>query len=339
MRIAIVKLSALGDIVHAMVVLQFIKRFDSSISIDWIVDERFKELLNLNPHLNEVYTVNLKNAKKKKSILALFHELNKLRKLDSYDLVIDLQGLIKSAIISRLIPSKKTIGFDKFSTRESLAAILYNKSFSYSYDKNVIQRNISLVGFALGFLITSEELQNKVPFLFYSSEENIDLKLSNSKQNILLISGASNQSKLYPAAKLAKLSTLVDANFYVSWGNKEERMIAQNIKSFSKSVTIFDKKSLDGLMCLISKFDLVIGADTGPTHIAWALNIPSITLFGSTPGYRNTLITNFNKIIETDSMVDPLKINHSDYSIKDISPKEIANLSKDILANLKKNNL
>ena len=74
MRIAIVKLSALGDIVHAMVVLQFIKSFDSQISIDWIVEDSFKDILSNHPHIDQVYVVNLKNAKQKKSIICLFKE-------------------------------------------------------------------------------------------------------------------------------------------------------------------------------------------------------------------------------------------------------------------------
>ena len=106
MRIAIVKLSALGDIVHAMVVLQFIKKFNAEISIDWIVDDKFKKLLDCNQDINNIYSVDLKNVKKKKSIFGFCKEIWKLRKLDSYDLVIDMQGLIKSAFVSKLIPSK-----------------------------------------------------------------------------------------------------------------------------------------------------------------------------------------------------------------------------------------
>jgi len=112
MRIAIVKLSAIGDIVHAMIVLQFIKNFNKEILIDWFVDREFKELLENNDDINQIYTLNLKKAKKNKSLLILLTELNKLKKLDYYDVVIDIQGLIKSAVISKLIPSKKTIGFD-----------------------------------------------------------------------------------------------------------------------------------------------------------------------------------------------------------------------------------
>ena len=77
---------------------------------------------------------------------------------------------------------------------------------------------------------------------------------------------------------------------------------------------------------------MVIGGDTGPTHIAWALNIPSLTLFGPTPGYRNTYITKINKIIESNSKVDPYKINKDDYSIRDIDVQEILNNARKLLS-------
>ena len=86
MRIAIVKLSAMGDIVHAMLVLQCIKKFNDKISIDWIVEERFKDLLQYNPHINKLHLVNFKNAEKRGSILTLLRDLNKLRYHDIYDL-------------------------------------------------------------------------------------------------------------------------------------------------------------------------------------------------------------------------------------------------------------
>ena len=79
MRIALVKLSAMGDIVHAMLVLQFIKKFNPKISIDWIVEESFKDLLKFNPHINKLHLVNFKNAEKRSSILALLRNLEKLR--------------------------------------------------------------------------------------------------------------------------------------------------------------------------------------------------------------------------------------------------------------------
>ena len=82
---------------------------------------------------------------------------------------------------------------------------------------------------------------------------------------------------------------------------------------------------------MISKIDLVIGPDTGPTHMAWALDRPSITLFGSTPGYRNAYVTKINRIIESKSQVNPYKIDKNDYSIQDIDPNKILQVAKDLL--------
>ena len=91
------------------------------------------------------------------------------------------------------------------------------------------------------------------------------------------------------------------------------------------------KLSIDSLISLISQVDLVIGPDTGPTHLAWALNIPSITLFGPTPAYRNTYSTSINKTLESNSKVKALKINKLDYSINNINVDEIVRLAQHLL--------
>ncbi|MDA7437935.1 lipopolysaccharide heptosyltransferase I [Candidatus Pseudothioglobus singularis] len=330
MRIAIVKLSAMGDIVHAMIVLQFIKKFNNKISIDWIVEERFKDLLKSNPHINELHLVNFKDAKKNKSILVLLRGLNKLRNHDIYDLVIDMQGLLKSAIISKLLPSKQIIGFDKFSSRERIASNFYNKRFNCPYEANVILRNISLIEFALGFRVEKQQIYNKVPFI-YSNEKQIDIKKIKSKKNILIIPGASHPSKRYPVEGFVKLVQLLEANYIILWGNSEEELLAKEIKKRASDVKICPKLSIEKLASIISQLDLVIGPDTGPTHIAWALNIPSITLYGPTPGYRNTFETEFNKIIESDSNVNPNMIDKNDYSIRNIEAENIVMKARELL--------
>ena len=326
MRIAIVKLSALGDIVHAMVVLQFIKKFNQEISIDWFVEECYKELLEFNPQINKVHSVNILRAKEKKSIFILIKELMKLRKLSSYDLVIDMQGLIKSAIISQLIPSKHTLGFDEESVREKLASKFYNKHFKYNYHDNVIERNFEIVKSAIGFPSSKNELLFKKPFLYAAAKYNAELLL-NSKKNILIIPGASNKSKCFPVDKFAEVINTIDENFIIVWGSKNELVLAQQIKALAPKSKVSDNLSLDSLISLISQVDLVIGSDTGPTHMAWALNRPSITLYGSTPGKRNSLITDKNIIIESSSKVDPYKINKKDYSIRNIKVDDIVKMT------------
>jgi heptosyltransferase-1 len=330
MKIAIVKLSALGDIVHAMVVLQFIKKFNRSIEIDWIVEESYKELLEFNPDISNVHVINIKKAKQKKSIYLLLNELKKMRKLGPYDLVIDMQGLIKSALIGRFINTPTLIGFNKFSIRESLASLFYNKTFDYGYDKNVIERNIALIKFSLEVKISKQQIENKLPFLF-ANQKYSNSNLSNIKKNILLVPGASHHSKCYPVEKLAKFTTLLDANFLVIWGNQTEKIMADKLKALSPSINVCEKIPIELLISLISKFDLVIGPDTGPTHLAWALNISSITLFGPTPGYRNTYLSKVNQIIESSSKVNPFKIDKNDNSMKDIDIQEILKVSQVLL--------
>ena len=330
MKIAIVKLSALGDIIHAMFILQFIKKYNNKILIDWIVEESYKELLELHPNINNVHVVKFKKAKKKKSLYLFLNEIKKVRKFGKYDLVIDMQGLIKSALISHFIVSNVTLGFDKSSAREGLASIFYNKTFTCSYEKNIIERNLKIINFALGLDIKKEEVLKKLPFL-YSSKKYSHGNLSSLKKNILLIPGASNESKRLPASKFIKLATLIDANFIVIWGESDEKILADEIKGSSQNIHVLEKLNLEQLTLLIKQVDLVIGPDTGPTHMSWALNIPSITLYGSTPGYRNSCSTNINKILESDSTVNPFKINNNDHSIKDLNVEEIVEIANKLL--------
>ena len=142
MKIAIVKLSALGDIVHGMVVLQFIKKNYPESEIDWFVEKRFFGVLENNPHINQIHQVSLKSVNKSKSLFLIWKELRKIRKLGKYELVIDMQNLLKSAVISRVIPSDKTIGLDRNSAREGIASIFYNQMFS-------ININIFMIAFAI----------------------------------------------------------------------------------------------------------------------------------------------------------------------------------------------
>ncbi|HIF46969.1 lipopolysaccharide heptosyltransferase I [Candidatus Thioglobus sp.] len=332
MRIAIVKLSALGDIIHAMIVLQFIKQHLPNSSIDWIVEEGFKDILANNPDIDNIYTVNIKKAKKNKSLRLLFQELKKLRNLPKYDIVIDAQGLIKSAIIARTIPSVKTFGFDKNSLRESFAAKFYTDTCEIDYSKNIIKRNIKLVSSALEITASHHEILNKQSFLFSNSQISSDF-LSDDRANIAFIPGASFESKVYPADQYAQIANELKSqvNFIALWGNKLERNMAEQIQKIAPNVHIADQLTLNELKSFIMQTDLVIGGDTGPTHIAWALNIPSITLFGSTPGYRNTYATSINQILESKSTVDSYKIDKNDFSIKTIKVNDIVKMAKELI--------
>ena len=325
MKIAIVKLSAMGDIIHAMVALQFIKKADPTIEIDWIVEESFRQILENNPHINKILPINLKSIKKEKQ--QLFKEIKKIKSYASnhYDLVIDAQGLIKSAISSKLL-GKEIVGFSKNSIREGIASYFYKQKVEIAYEANAIERNVKVLCEPLGIKVNQENILNKEPFLYYKSTPKLPIE-----NYILFVVGASVATKIYPKELFLEVTKKLNEKILVIWANEEEKSIAQFLKEHSHNVTIAPKVNLDELKALIHQAKLVIGADTGPTHMAWALNIPSITLFGNTPEYRNTYLTNINKVLKSNSVVNPLKLDKNDYSIKEIDPNEVANLAKELL--------
>ena len=329
-KIAIVKLSAMGDIIHSMVALQYIKKQFPAIQIDWIVESAFGQVLQNNPHVNNIYKVNLKKIKKDKlSIFKQIKEINALSK-NKYDLILDAQGLLKSSIVSKLLGSK-IAGFDKNSTRESIASFFYNYKVNIAYDENAIDRNVKLLSTPLNFNISKEDILNKEPFLYFKDEDkNIYNYLSNEKKNIIFVIGASWPSKIYSKEKFAKIINSLNENCLIVWGSKEEKEMADDISSNSNA-KVLPKVDLNSLKAIISKANLVIGNDTGPTHMAWGLNVPSITLFGNTPGYRNTYVTSINKIVESDTKVDPCKLDRNDFSIKDIDEEMIIEEARRLL--------
>lgn len=329
-RIAIIKLSAMGDIIHAMVALQYIKRQYPNLQIDWFVESAFAPILENNPDINEIIKLDLKSIKKDKKEILNQIKLIKKYENNCYDLVIDAQGLIKSAIVSFFL-GKSRVGFSKNSTREKLASFFYTKKVDIAYDKNAIERNVKVLSQALNFDIPKDDILNKKPFLFYKNENEVIYEyLNKDKKNVLFVIGASWRSKMYSKEKFAKIINNLDENCLITWGNESEKDIADFIANISKA-KVLPKLDLNSLKAIMSKVDLVIGNDTGPTHMAWALNISSITLFGNTPGYRNTYITNTNKIIESKSIVNPFKLDRNDFSIKEIDENEIINMAKGLL--------
>lgn len=330
MKIAIVKLSALGDIVHAMVVLQFIKKYLPHSHIAWIVEERFATLLAHNPDIDSVHTVNLKALKKNKK--QFFTELKKVKLYaqNHYDIVIDMQGLVKSAVVSRLLG--KSVGFDTYSIREKTAAWFYTKSFSVPYEKNVILRNVDLAAQALEMPVGREEINQKVSFLFFapSDAHSVAPYIVEHQHNIVYIVGSSWQSKVYPKEKFVQIIEGLQGNHLLVWGNEEEKGYAEYIAKHTKAKVVF-QMDLNQLKALISKADLVIGGDSGPTHFAWALNRPSITLFGPTPSTRNVLETPINKVLDCGKTINPFKLDRDDNCIRDIEAQKVIVLAKELL--------
>lgn len=316
-RIAIVRLSALGDIVNTAVVLQIIRRHYPHAVIDWYVEEAFAPILTNHPLINEVVSVPLKRIKKTKSFTLFLETVRSLKARPAYDQIIDAQGLLKSALVTYFLKGK-VHGFDRFSAREKLAARFYDTASSIPYELNVIKRNVLVITEALNIPYDENDIVNKEP-LFPIHDKPRTL---NEPKNIACVIGASWPSKCYPKEQFADLCSKLPYPCHLIWGSEAERLDAQWIASHASNAIVAPKMSLSELVSFIGHCDLTIGNDTGPTHMAWAMNKASITLFGPT-NERMIFPTNTNIGIKSPSKVNILKINRADFSIAHISPEII----------------
>ncbi len=319
-NIAVIKLSALGDIVHAVVILQFIKKHLPQAKITWFADAKFSEILFLCPQISRVVSLPLKNGEYKKSL----ELIASTKQEGKFDYVIDLQGLLKSAAVAKLL-GKNSYGFDKFSVKEPLAALFYGHKFSCDYAQNIILRNLKLTAFALGFSFSEDEILAKQP-CFSASQSKFD----SSKKKILIAPFASEPSKIYD--KFGDVVALLDDpknEILVCYNGEKEEKEALNLIKNSNAKTL--NLSLKELVSFISSCDLVIGNDSGVTHIAWAQNRPSITLFGNRPAERNAYASPVNLTLDAGKKIDAKKIDKSDFCVRDIAPQAIANAAKRLL--------
>jgi len=324
MKIAIVKLTAMGDIIHAAVVVQFIKaRFPES-RIEWICEEIFAPILAYSPQIDAVHTVNLKAFKKHRSP-SMFKALYRhLKTLGPYDYIFDLQGLIKSAIVARVL-GKNVYGFDRHSLREKAASWFYRHKYAIPYEQNVVWRNLELIQKGLGFEISQEEVEHKLPFLFSPMHDAV------SAYDVVVFVGASWPSKIYPAAQMSEVIDGIGKQALLVWGNESEHEMAKEIAQQSDYATVSTPLSLEALIAVMDKSRVVIGGDTGPVHMAWALNRPSVMIFGPTPWFRNTLTTPQNRTVHTGKTIDPKKLDKQDMAIASILPSAVIEVVMDVL--------
>jgi heptosyltransferase I len=324
-RIAIVRLSALGDIVNSAVVLQIIRHHYPHAIIDWVVEEGFAPILNNHPLLNDVIAIPLKRIKKTKSFSLLRETISILRSRPPYDQIIDAQGLLKSALVASFLKGK-VHGFDRHSAREAIAAWFYDTASAIPYEMNVIKRNVLVITEALQIPYDENEILTKESLFPLQERPNEFL----NPKNIACVIGASWPSKCYPREHFVTVCDNLPYPCYLIWGSENERLDAQWISSHSSNAHVAPQMSLTQLVNFIGHCDLVIGNDTGPTHMAWAMNRASITLFGPT-NERMIFPTASNLGIKSPSSVNILKINRDDFSICDIDPISVIETAKELL--------
>ncbi|WP_017281402.1 lipopolysaccharide heptosyltransferase I [Helicobacter pylori] len=332
MKIAIVRLSALGDIIVSAVFLAAIKERFTNAQIEWFVDERFGAILEHSPYIDKLHPIALKSTLTTFNPLKIFKLFKSLRTYE-YDIVIDMQGLIKSALITQMLKAPKKVGFDCTSAREGLSAFFYSQKVSIAYNEPVLKRNFTLLSHALNLpkKEISEGLSSRSKVFSYQDSPKIDaLNLNKNKPKILFVLETSKINKTYPIERFKELALALE-NFQICllWHADENKATAlYGALKNQRDVLLLPKLTLNEVKALLFKMDLIIGGDTGITHLAWALQKPSITLYGNTPMERFKLESPINVSLTGNSNANYHK---KDFSIQNIEPKKIKECVLNIL--------
>ncbi len=332
MKIAIVRLSALGDIIVSAVFLAAIKECLPNAQIEWFVDERFGAILEHSPYIDKLHPIALKSALKTLNPLKIFKLFKSLRAYE-YDIVIDMQGLIKSALITQMLKAPKKFGFDYASAREGLSAFFYSQKVSIAYDEPILKRNFTLLSHALNLPKNeiSESLSSRSKVFSYQDSPKINaLNLNQNKPKILFVLETSKINKTYPIERFKELALMLE-NFQICllWHANEDKANAlYGALKNQRDVLLLPKLTLNEVKALLFKMDLIIGGDTGITHLAWALQKASITLYGNTPMERFKLESPINVSLTGNSNANYHK---KDFSIQNIDPKKIKECVLNIL--------
>ncbi|UOR68971.1 lipopolysaccharide heptosyltransferase I [Helicobacter pylori] len=332
MKIAIVRLSALGDIIVSAVFLTLIKERFTNAQIEWFVDERFGAILEHSPYIDKLHPIALKSTLTTFNPLKIFKLFKSLRAYE-YDIVVDMQGLIKSALITQMLKAPKKVGFDCTSAREGLSAFFYSQKVSIAYNEPVLKRNFTLLSHALNLpkKEISEGLSSRSKVFSYQDSPKIDaLNLNENKPKILFVLETSKINKTYPIERFKELALALE-NFQICllWHASEDKATAlYGALKNQRDVLLLPKLTLNEVKALLFKMDLIIGGDTGITHLAWALQKPSITLYGNTPMERFKLESPINVSLTGNSNANYHK---KDFSIQNIEPKKIKECVLNIL--------
>ena len=302
--------------------IQFIRKHIANAHISWFCDSRFEQIARLLAGVDEVVALPLKDKK----FLKTFGILR--QKQGQFDIIIDLQGLLKSALVSRSL-GKNIFGFDRFSAKEGLASIFYAHKYSCNYDKNIILRNLELCAFALNFSFDEKEILTKEPcFLKNSRISNKNSRIPNKNsripdKKILIAPFASESSKCYAHFASVIKGAKEFAQCFLVAGNEPERKKAAKLAS--SGAALLAPLDLAQILEFMDTCDLIIGNDSGITHLAWAQNYATITLFGNRSGARNAFATPKNLIIQATPKheIDAFHIDKSDFCINDIDPAQI----------------
>jgi lipopolysaccharide heptosyltransferase I len=305
-RLLIVRLGALGDVVHAIPVAAALRRAFPSARIDWLVSAKHREILDLVPVIDRRLVINDRgDASGGASLLTAIRELRR----SQYDVAIDLQGLIKSALLARSSGAPRVIGFSSRYARERAARLFYTEAHDPGrgglYDpretRHVVDINLGVLT-RLGITTPAREF----PIEDVDSDAARRARQLTGGRYALLNPGAAWPNKRWPPARLAAIAIELRARHglmsVVLWGPGEEALAAEVVAGANGAAVLSARTTIADLVALARRAAILVSGDTGPTHIAAALGTPIVGIYGPTRPVRNGPMSPLDVVVSRDNV-------------------------------------
>lgn len=280
--ILLVKTSSLGDVVHNLPVASDIRARFPGARIDWVVEEAFADIPRLHPGVRRVIPVAVRRWRRNLLAAATWGELREYRtavRSERYDLVLDTQGLIKSALLARQVPGRRA-GYAAEAAREPLAARFYDDTYAIPGNLHAVERNRRLAAAALGY-------EPNLPLDYGIAAEPLAAAWLPAAPYCVLLTASSRADKLWPEADWLQLAAALNARglaCVLPGGSAEERERAARLATGMQQAVAAPPLGIAELAQLLAGARVVVGVDTGLSHIAAALGRLTFCLFaGSHP--------------------------------------------------------
>jgi lipopolysaccharide heptosyltransferase I len=284
--ILIVRLGALGDVVHAMPVVAALRRQWPSARIDWLVDPRYVDVVQLVSGVSCAIAFDPRGLVAGAERAATLATIAALRR-EQYDVVFDLQGLVKSAAAARLAGGRQTIGFARAHLREPASRFFYTRTVDVPEGRHVIWKNLALLG-SIGLEPAEPLFSLNLP-----ASPLVDQVVGRFGEEayVAVNPGAAWPNKRWPAERFGRVaSRLRDAHLLrtlVVWGPGEQSLAASVVAASDGAAEMAPPTAIVELFGVFRGARLAIAGDTGPLHIAAAVGTPVVALFGPTDPARN----------------------------------------------------
>lgn len=277
-RILLIKLTSLGDLIHALPAISDATRAYPEIEFDWMIDRSFQEVALWHPSVKRLYITDHRHWGANRQTYREIRDLVSGLRKSEYDLVIDGQGNFKTALLS-LAAKGPSAGFDKNSVREWIAHIAYQRTYAASKKAHAIERLRRLFSSALQY-----PMPLSPPNFGIQIDRLTPPSIELPSSYFVFVHNASWDSKLWPESHWIELiKKTIDSGFTIllPWGNQKELARAKRLAIFPH-VQILPKMNLSEIGYVLTKAQGCVCMDTGLSHLASALQVPSITLYGST---------------------------------------------------------